>query len=116
MEKTEFISATASLLNGDMPVLPAYPVCLECKMNENDCLLIARGLPCAGPVTTAGCNARCPGHNVECIGCRGPVIESNVTALESIFKAKAMHEADIKRKLRTFAAPAMDRNGKGGLA
>jgi sulfhydrogenase subunit delta len=116
MEKSEFLRAAASLLNGDVPELPAYPVCLECKMNENDCLLISRGLACAGPVTTAGCGARCPSYNVACIGCRGPVEESNIASIEKIFRQKKVAESDIRRKLRTFAAPAIDRNTNGVVA
>ncbi|MGD0309895.1 MAG: NADH:ubiquinone oxidoreductase [Acidobacteriota bacterium] len=116
MEKTDFLRATASLLNGDLPQLPAYPVCLECKMNENDCLLISRGLPCAGPITSAGCGARCPGYNVVCIGCRGPVEECNIMSLQKILEAKELKAAEIRCKLRTFAAPALDRTERGGLA
>lgn len=116
MEKSEFLRAAASLLNGDIPQPAAYPVCLECKMSENDCLLISRGLPCAGPVTAAGCGARCPGYNVVCIGCRGPVDESNHASIEKIFMQKAVSEADIRRKLCTFAAPVLGRNENGGIA
>jgi sulfhydrogenase subunit delta len=116
MEKTEFVKVVAALLNGDAPQLPSYPVCLECKMNENDCLLVSRGLPCAGPVTTAGCGARCPGYNVPCIGCRGPVDEANVLSLEKIFVEKRMPEAEVKRRLRTFAAPVLDREERRELA
>jgi len=116
MEKSEFLRAAVSVLNGDVPELPAYPVCLECKMNENDCLLISRGLACAGPVTTAGCGARCPGCNVACIGCRGPVEESNMASIEKIFSQKEVAESDIRRRLRTFAAPVLDRNTNGGAA
>lgn len=116
MEKTEFIRTVASLLNGDVPLQATYPVCMECKMNENDCLLVSRGLPCAGPVTVAGCNARCPGFNVVCIGCRGPVDEANLSSLEKIFGNKNVSEEDVKRKLRTFAAPLMDKKANRGLA
>jgi len=114
IEKTEFVKDVASLLNGDMPQLPAYPVCLECKMNENDCLLVNRGLPCAGPVTVAGCGARCPACNVACIGCRGPVDEANITSLEQILVEKKLHELEIRHKLRTFAAPVLDRDKNRG--
>ena len=116
MEKADFLRVTASLLNGDMPLMPSYPVCLECKMYENDCLLVSRGLPCAGPVTTAGCGARCPSLNVACIGCRGPVGEANVTSMERILRDKHFTEEDIRRKLRVFAAPALDRVRQGGRA
>ncbi len=116
IEKTDFIKAVAALLNGDTPLLPAYPVCLECKMNENDCLLVNHGLPCAGPVTAAGCGARCPACNVACIGCRGPVDEANFASMGRILSEKKLHEDEIRRKLRTFAAPAMDREEKRGHA
>jgi sulfhydrogenase subunit delta len=116
MEKADFLRVTSSLLNGDMPLMPSYPVCLECKMNENDCLLISRGLPCAGPVTTAGCGARCPALNVACIGCRGPVAEANIASMEKVLKDKNFTEDDIRRKLRIFAAPALDRAQHGGRA
>jgi sulfhydrogenase subunit delta len=116
MEKADFLRVTTSLLNGDMPQMPSYPVCLECKMNENDCLLLSRGLPCAGPVTTAGCSARCPGLNVPCIGCRGPVDEANIGSMEKILAEKQLSEEQIRRKLRIFAAPALDRAHNGGRA
>jgi sulfhydrogenase subunit delta len=109
MEKADFLLATASLLNGDMPVFPSYPVCHECKMTENDCLLVSQGALCAGPVTAAGCGARCPGYNVPCIGCRGPVEESNDASLENILVAKGVSPVDIRNKLRTFAVPAAER-------
>jgi coenzyme F420-reducing hydrogenase gamma subunit len=109
MENADFLRVTASLLNGDLPQFPVYPVCLECKFNENDCLLVKRNLPCAGPVTTAGCGARCPQHNVACIGCRGPVSEANMASIENILIEKQLNKEDIRRKLRTFAAPVLDR-------
>lgn len=109
IEKEEFLRAVSSLLNGDMPLMPAYPVCLECKMKENECLLLVHGLPCAGPVTMAGCGARCPGYNIACVGCRGPVVEANMGSMEKLLQEKQYKLDEIKRKLRTFAAPVLDR-------
>ncbi len=114
IEKNEFLRVVSSLLNGDVPLMPAYPVCLECKMRENECLLIKRGLPCAGPVTVAGCNARCPGYNIACIGCRGPVDEANMGSIEKILEQKEYELDEIRRKLRTFAAPFLDRTESRG--
>jgi sulfhydrogenase subunit delta len=88
-----------------MPQAVAYPVCTECKMHEQDCLLVARGIPCAGPITVAGCGARCPGYNVPCIGCRGPVDEANVRSWTSILEQRGLSEQDVRRRLRTFAGP-----------
>ena len=109
MEKEDFVRAVASLLNGDPPVLPDYPVCAECKMNERDCLILSKGLPCAGPVTAAGCKARCPGYNIPCIGCRGPVSEPNVDSLKEILVKKGFSEDNIRRMLGNFAAPALEK-------
>ncbi len=114
IEKTEFLRVMSSLLNGDVPVSPCYPVCLECKMLENECLLMKRDLPCAGPVTRAGCSARCPGYNIPCVGCRGPADEANMGSLENILEQKAYKLDEIQRKLRTFAAPVLDRTEKRG--
>jgi sulfhydrogenase subunit delta len=114
IEKTEFLHVVSCLLNGDAPLMPAYPVCLECKMKENECLLLTRGLPCAGPVTVAGCGARCPGYNIACVGCRGPVDEANMGSIENILEQKQYKREEIRRKLRTFAAPVLDRTENRG--
>lgn len=34
--------------------------------------LLEQGIPCNGPATMSGCNARCPGAGAQCIGCYGP--------------------------------------------
>ncbi len=112
MEKREFLQAVACLLNGDQPLAATTPVCAECKMAEQDCLLLARHVPCAGPVTASGCLARCPGFNVPCIGCRGPVDEANFASMADILAKSGFSEAEIRRKLRTFAAPVLAAHGE----
>jgi sulfhydrogenase subunit delta len=107
MEKREFLQAVACLLNGDPPLKATTPVCAECKMLEQDCLLVSQHVPCAGPVTASGCGARCPGYNVACIGCRGPVEEANFASMADILAKSGFSEAEIRQKLRTFAAPAV---------
>src|SRR5262249_18570184 len=57
---TQFLSVTASLLKDHLPYITQKPVCLECKLRENPCVLIEDNLPCLGPVTAAGCGALCP--------------------------------------------------------
>jgi F420-non-reducing hydrogenase small subunit len=34
--------------------------------------ILEQGLPCNGPATRSGCNARCPQAGAQCIGCYGP--------------------------------------------
>lgn len=107
IEKDEFLRAVASLVNGDTPERAAYPVCAECRMAEHECLL-EQGLPCIGGVTAAGCHARCPGFNIPCIGCRGPVDDANVAAMRRILAGLGLSEQDIDRRLHTFAPPHAD--------
>ena len=106
IEKEQFLQAVGSLVHGDIPVLPKYAVCTECKMNENTCLLVEKGQLCLGPITVAGCNARCLSYGIPCSGCRGPVEEANIASEVEILKEKGFTLGDINNQLRTFAAPA----------
>jgi coenzyme F420-reducing hydrogenase gamma subunit len=103
IEKEHFLSAIANLLNGDAPVYPEYPVCTECRMQENNCLLIERGELCCGPITAAGCKARCPDLRVPCVGCRGPVGDANPSSLLAMLQEKGLDRERIATRLRTFA-------------
>lgn len=116
MEKTEFLQAVANLLNGNPPLPATTPVCHECRMAEQECLLLARGIPCLGSITTSGCGARCPSYGVPCIGCRGPIEEANLESWREVLKAKGWNEAVLKLRARTFAAPVLDRWERKGAA
>ena len=106
IEKGQLLQAVATLLHGDLPRLPSYSVCAECKMAEHPCVLIERGELCLGPITVAGCNARCPSYNRPCIGCRGPVEEANISSEIQVLKEKGFTWVDIQNRLRAFAAEA----------
>jgi coenzyme F420-reducing hydrogenase gamma subunit len=103
IEKHQFISAISSLLNGDPPVLPQYAVCTECRMRENNCLLLEKGEVCCGPLTVAGCEARCPTLGIRCVGCRGPADDANVKSALAVFEEKRIPFEQIAKKLGTFA-------------
>ena len=103
IEKDHFLAAIANLLNGNAPAYPQYPVCTECRMLENNCLLVERGEPCCGPITAAGCEARCPSLRVACVGCRGPASDFNVPALVTMLAEKGFDRQRIAARLRTFA-------------
>lgn len=72
IDKEELLRVITDLLAGVRPYLPAHSVCLECKRRGHVCVLVARGLPCLGPVTRTGCGAICPGLGRDCYGCFGP--------------------------------------------
>jgi len=103
IEKEHFIAAIGNLLNGDAPAYPAYPVCTECRMLENNCLLTEHGELCCGPITAAGCKARCPELNVPCVGCRGPADDANPSSLIAMLEEKGFERESLAIRLRTFA-------------
>jgi len=103
IEKHEFLGAVASLLHGDVPVLAEYPVCMECRLRENRCLLTHDGRCCLGPVTLAGCAARCPSLGVTCIGCRGPAPDANFAAAMEVFEEHGQPRERVSQRLQTFA-------------
>ncbi len=78
----ELLTAVAT---GRRPQLPDQAVCLECKRRGVACLVVARGLPCLGPVTQTGCGAICPVMGRGCYGCFGPREGANVDALAAWF-------------------------------
>lgn len=62
--------------------------------------ILEQGLPCNGPATRSGCNARCPQVGAQCIGCYGPaegVLDYGarlVTAFASVIDANTPEEID----------------------
>jgi sulfhydrogenase subunit delta len=73
------------LINDKIPHVNPYPVCMECKLKENNCLLLDKQ-PCLGPVTQGGCDAACPSGGLYCYGCWGPMKNANLKALYNVYK------------------------------
>ena len=67
--------------------------------DPNLCLL-EQGIPCNGPATRSGCNARCPNAGAQCIGCYGPaegVVDYGarlITAFASVIDAREPEEIE----------------------
>lgn len=101
-EKSELLAVLAALLRESFPVFPQYPVCTECRNRENRCLLIEDNEICLGPLTQAGCNARCPAVGCSCEGCRGPVVEANVASELALLVEKGFPREEIERRMRRF--------------
>jgi len=73
IDKGQLLRVITDLVAGVQPRLPADSVCLECKLRGNVCVMVAKGIPCLGPVTRTGCGAICPSMGRDCYGCFGPV-------------------------------------------
>lgn len=98
----QFLTTFTRLLAGHPPELYRFPVCLECKWHENDCLL-NKNVSCLGPLTRAGCGAVCPSHNLPCVGCWGPAEEANRPAEFKLLREKGFDLESIQRKMAMYA-------------
>lgn len=72
IDKNQLLRVLTDLIAGIQPEIPAESVCMECKRKGNVCVLVAKGVPCMGPVTRTGCGAICPSMGRDCYGCFGP--------------------------------------------
>ncbi|MFX1562727.1 MAG: NADH:ubiquinone oxidoreductase [Promethearchaeota archaeon] len=103
----EFAELLIALLTGADPQQKNYPVCVECRLKENICL-IKEGQLCLGPITRAGCGARCPSVGFPCEGCWGPVPHANIDSEIDVFSAKGASFDTVVRKFTMFNAAAED--------
>jgi len=88
MSKDELLQIVSSLLHGAEPIIPTYPVCVECKRRETVCRY-EEDDHCMGQVARAGCGAPCPADGIPCEACRGFVDDANLPALEKVLMERA---------------------------
>lgn len=101
IDRDEFIASVKRLLQGRIPKLPETPLCVECKLLENQCVY-TMGKVCLGPIVRAGCKAICPSFGDGCEGCRGLVSEPNMESLKQVMAEHGMADQDISHKLDLF--------------
>lgn len=102
-EEDEIIYYLATFALGSYPEEKDYPVCSECRRNGYPCVLIEKNDCCLGPLTVAGCNARCLKYGISCIGCRGALEEiAWFDSLAKTFKEKNMGEEYVKSRMEIF--------------
>jgi len=101
VKKEEVEKIVTNIAIGKAIVHPKYPVCMECKANENICLFDL-GEPCLGPITRGGCDSWCPNSRFGCWGCRGPAEDANVEQIEKIMKDHGFSNETILDRLECF--------------
>ena len=108
INKYTLLEVIGALLQNRRPNFPPSPVCLECKRNGTVCVVVARGIPCLGPVVHAGCGALCPANGRGCYGCFGPSSVANFSALVEAMVPRDHYPNETAGLLRSFssAAPA----------
>lgn len=105
INSTQLLAVTASLLRDHLPYITSKPVCLECKLRENACVLIENNLPCLGPITAGGCGALCPTYGAACYGCWGPSEQPQMEAMATILQEKGYEMKEVMSRLFAFGAP-----------
>lgn len=101
VDTMEFVKVVKNLVLGKDPDIPTYPVCIECKKNENVCVY-EKGVHCLGPVIRAGCGAICPGNGGYCFGCRGLVPDANLESMREIMNKYDMSYGQINDRFKLF--------------
>lgn len=115
INKEEFLEICKKILAG-IPIehikIAQRPVCYECQLRENGCLLqedmlagdkFNVGGPCLGPIMLGGCGAPCPSSNYPCDGCRGPLKNVNPNNLVELLKEKYNQE-EIDMIMKRFGS------------
>ena len=104
IDRGQLLETISAFLMERRPNLPSYSVCVECKRRGTPCVTVARGTPCLGPVTRAGCGAICPAYNRGCYGCFGPMETPNTARLGDLLETLGESDEAIGRVFRTFHA------------
>jgi coenzyme F420-reducing hydrogenase gamma subunit len=108
IDRGQLLDLITAVLFGRKPHVPGHSVCVECKARGTVCVAVARGIPCLGPVTQAGCGAICPAHDRECFGCFGPSESPNLVSLTGFYERRGTPRESLVRLVRSYnaAAPA----------
>lgn len=101
ISKHEFLEVVKAALLGRKPQIPNVPMCVECKMAENQCMFL-KGKTCLGPVTRAGCGAICMKYGDSCQACRGLVENPNINAHKGVLAEHGLTVEDILNEFKLF--------------
>jgi coenzyme F420-reducing hydrogenase gamma subunit len=106
IDRRQLLDVLGALIADRKPKTPVHSVCLECKRREVVCVAVARGQPCLGPVTQAGCGAICPAYDRACYGCFGPCSQANCPPLTQQYTKSGTSDRQLVHLLRNMNAAA----------
>ncbi|OHC74631.1 MAG: oxidoreductase [Rhodospirillales bacterium RIFCSPLOWO2_12_FULL_58_28] len=106
INKAQLLEVIGSLLVGRRPDTPAHSQCIECKLAGAVCVMVAKGEPCLGPVTQAGCGNVCPTCARGCYGCFGPKETPNAAALAERLGELGADRKQVRDLFRSYTAYA----------
>ncbi|MBD3338178.1 MAG: hypothetical protein GF353_03665 [Candidatus Lokiarchaeota archaeon] len=100
--KPEQIVSAVQFLLGQKPFPKAdQPFCNSCPLNESGCILDA-GTLCFGPITSVGCELKCPSKGEPCVGCFGPSTSVHARAEKLVEKAKNLSSVSSGERKALF--------------
>jgi len=106
INKWQLLEVLNAALNGRGPSIPQHSQCMECKKNGTVCVMVAKGTPCLGPVTQAGCGNLCPSTDRGCYGCFGPADTCNGLSLGKQLEKLGMSKREVQDFFRSYNANA----------
>jgi sulfhydrogenase subunit delta len=106
INKTQLVEVINAFIHGRAPTIPPHSVCLDCKRKGIVCVMVAKGIPCMGPVTHTGCGVLCPSYARGCYGCFGPKENPNTESLANWFTRLGSNRDDIVQAFRNFNSDA----------
>lgn len=102
IDKRQLLEVIQSLLRGTSPKTSSESVCQPCKRRGTVCVVVAKGVPCLGPVTQSGCGSICPAFDRGCYGCFGPSSDPNMVSLSENVLLESMQAPEAGMWLRSF--------------
>lgn len=102
IDKHQLLEVLNSVCAGHRPRTTSESVCQDCKRRGTVCVIVARGEPCLGPVTHAGCGAICPAYTRGCFGCFGPHAHANLPSLVHGMLSQGTSREDAGHLLRNI--------------
>lgn len=100
INREEAYQVLLDLYHERIPYQVNYPVCFDCRKNQVRCIL-KDGKTCLGPITSSGCDAICTRAGFSCLGCRGPVEQTNLYKMKEILKNR-LTEKELNQRLEIY--------------
>jgi len=112
---TQVLTAVRDLLLGVAPKQEMDKVCMECKRERNVCVMVAKNMPCMGPVTRTGCGAICPKVGRDCYACFGPAENCNTESMGARLEGLGLIPEAIAKRFLFINSEASDFRNAGDL-
>ena len=98
INQQQILTAIRALLFGVLPKEENDKVCMECKRQQNVCVMVTKSEPCMGPVTRTGCGALCPRVGRDCYACYGPAENANTQAMANRLQGLGLLDDEVAKR------------------